>query len=67
MTDRQAPCQFRESTVEMIARQSTLEKFHEWCHSDTRPLEMINEAGELVSGPTVFRLFRQFCLGESDE
>lgn len=61
MTDRHEPYRFKESTCEMIARQSTLEKFHEWCHSDTHPLEMINEAGDIVGGPTVFRLFKQYC------
>lgn len=62
MTDRREPYQFKESTCEMIARQSTLEAFHEWCHCDRAPLEMRTEEGDIVSGPTVFRLFKQYCL-----
>lgn len=62
MTNRQQVYQFKESTIEMIAKKNTSEQFFAWCHDPTGPLEMLTPEGDVVSGPTVFRLYRQYCL-----
>lgn len=47
-------------TIEQMAKGCTQEQFQRQCNSG---LQMVNDAGELVSGPTLFELYKQFCRG----
>lgn len=47
-------------TIEQMAKGCTEEQFKRQCNDG---LQMVNDAGELVSGPAIFDLYKQFCRG----
>lgn len=49
-----------ERTVTQLAKGGTKEQFKRQCDQG---LPMVNDAGELVSGPAIFELYKQFCRG----
>ena len=51
---------FSPRTIEQMAKGCTVEQFERQCNNG---LQMVNDAGELVSGPAIFELYKQFCRG----
>lgn len=47
-------------TIEQMAKGCTVEQFERQCNNG---LQMVNDAGELVPGPAIFELYKQFCRG----
>ena len=47
-------------TIEQMVKGCTVEQFERQCNNG---LQMVNDAGELVPGPAIFELYKQFCRG----